>query len=109
MATMRVRSERQELGFDISSLPSIMLDVLEDPALPEVLDLVQQVVDLETSSGGGGGGGASGPGVGLSDAITPLRAYLFVRRHPWVPYAAAFGVVAVPFLIGILVGRAMGK
>lgn len=107
MSTMMVRSGN--LGLDVGDLPGIISDVLKDPALPEVLSLVQQIVDIETQNSGGSSGGSSGTGVGLRDFVTPLRAYVFVRRNPWVPYAAAAGVFLVPFLLGVVVGRAVSR
>jgi hypothetical protein len=106
MSTMMVRSDN--LGLDVGDLPGIISDVLKDPALPEVLSLVQQIVDIETHSSGGSSTSSS-PGVGLRDFVTPLRAYVFVRRNPWVPYAAAVGVFLVPFLLGVVVGRVVSK
>jgi hypothetical protein len=95
-------SSTDALGDIWSDLPAIVAKIAVDPALPEVVLLIEEVIAINTD----GGGLPSGePGIGLSAAIQPLRLYLFVKRHPWTPYAAGAFVLVVPFLIGLLVGR----
>lgn len=77
-----------------------------DPYLPRVAELVTEIAEIEAQKGGGGSGG---PGVGLDKVILPLKAFLAYERNPWLPYAIGFGVLAVPFLSGMLVGRAVER
>ena len=47
--------------------------------------------------------------MGLSAAIFPLEAIIFVQKNPWIPYVALPMAVLLPFGIGLLVGRAIAK
>lgn len=83
---------------DVISKFPVLLDVLEDPYLPTVLDLLKQVSNLPSAP-------IQGPGIGLKAAVFPLRSYLYVRRNPWVPWVAGVAVLAIPFVLGMVVGR----
>ena len=62
--------------------------VLEDPALPAVVERINTIHALEVSSSVSSGGTSNVKGVGLSRAIPILDAYIWYRRNPWVPWAA---------------------
>lgn len=78
--------------------------ILTDPYLDEVMTLARKAASFSS--------GPSDPnqvGIGLKKAIFPLKAYIFVREHPWFPYVAVPGAVLLPFVIGVLVGRKIAK
>lgn len=77
-------------------------DIAEDPYLPRVAELITEIAAIEAAKGGGG---STGPGVGLNKLILPLKLFLTYEKNPWLPYAVGAGVLAFPFLIGMLVGR----
>lgn len=95
-----------DVGSIISGLPPIISQVLEDPALPEVLGLVDQIVQEEASRPSST---PSGPGVGLQSAVLPLKAFLFYRQHPVVTWAGVVGLFAVPLLLGVVIGRRVAR
>jgi hypothetical protein len=70
-----------------------------DPDLPDVIGLVQEVITVERRPGG-----LLDPNTPstfrIGDLRTPLRAYLFYRRHPWTLYAVPLGILASAFLLG---------
>lgn len=73
--------------------------VLEDPALPAVVQRVEIIRGLEQSSSGG----AAVKGVGLSKIVKPLDWYIWYRRNvpSWAPYAVG-GLAAFLVLSSIL-------
>lgn len=84
-------------------LPTVKL-VLDDPAMPQVVERIKILAAIEaarpkppgtvvTASMPG-----AGAGVGLHQAILPLDALIYVRRNPW---ALPVGVAA---FLGIFVG-----
>jgi hypothetical protein len=85
------------------------LDVAGDPYLPEVLCRVAQLKQIEatgatptacTSTASGLPGG-----IGLRNAVTPLRAYVYAQQHKWVYPIALLAVVGIPMWIGYELGR----
>lgn len=111
-------------------IPTV-ISVLQDPALDQVIALVQKVadntkrIDCEKRGGlmiSGSCKGATatapttttstskivgtGTGVGLSKAITPLKSYLWYQDNPWVTYAVIAAAIVVPIGVGVVIGRA---
>ncbi len=91
---------------DVTGAVSLGTRILADPYLPQVIQLATQIADANTGPGGSSSGE---PGIGLRDAIFPLKAYLFSLRNPWAPWVVGAGVLLVPFLLGMAVGRLTGR
>lgn len=69
-------------------LPTIQM-VLDDPALPAVVQRVNTIRALEVSSAAASGKPASAvKGIGLQRVIPALDAYIWYRKNPWLPWAA---------------------
>ena len=90
------------------NVAQIGLRVADDPALPTVVSLVQEIKTL--SSGGSSkpatAASAAERGVGLSRIVTPLRGFVAYKKRPWILPAFAGGVVLGIFAIGVMAGRA---
>ena len=97
-------------AFFVSSTAGDILTIAQavtaDPALPQIVDLVKEIQDLNTGSSSGTPGA---PGIGLSDFVTPLKGYIFVKKHPWITAFTGLALLAVPFSLGFLVARKTGK
>jgi hypothetical protein len=85
----------------LQSAASVALSVAGDPALPTVVSLVSEIKALSKSSSGP----SSGPGVGLSAIVTPLRGFVAYKKHPWILPAFAGGIVFGIFALGAMSGR----
>lgn len=82
--------------------------IASDPYLPEVTCLVGELSAIKrgqvptpcakTQPGLPGG-------IGLSDAVLPLRAYVYAKQNPWVVPAAIAAIFGVPFLLGYTFGK----
>jgi hypothetical protein len=79
-------------ALSVGAIPAAA-DVLADPALPAVIEQVTVLRSLQTSSGGG-------PGIGLSNVVTPLKVYVATQRSPWIIPAAVVVLLGVPFMLG---------
>jgi hypothetical protein len=70
-----------------------------DPDLAEVVHLAQQILVVERQPGG-----LLDPRTPstfkISDLQRPMKAYLFLRKHPAVVYALPLGILALTFLVG---------
>lgn len=84
---------------------SVALKVAGDPALPTVVSLVSEIKAL-SSKGGSSSSSSSGPGIGLSKIVTPLRAFVAYKKRPWIAPALIGGVVVGIFALGVISGRA---
>jgi hypothetical protein len=91
---------------DVTDAVVLSTRILQDPYLPQAIKLVTQIADAST---GPSGVNAGQPGIGLRDAIFPLKVYLYSLKHPWVPWVAGAGVFLVPFLLGLAVARLTQK
>ena len=119
---------RQALGTSlIKDLLGGANDILSDPALPEVTKLILKLNDLQqaapvkvtvkTPAKPGAKPvakpvvkqivkpAAKVPGIGLSNIVLPLKAYVYTQEHSWVIPVAIGAVLAIPFLIGYKVGK----
>lgn len=106
---------RQALGASLDTVGSAIQaasKIAEDPFLPEV---ICQILRLNKISAGQDPGpacpptmvsaGREGKGIGLSVAVSPLRAFAWSRAHPIPAMAAAIGAVGAVFLLGYFTGR----
>lgn len=96
-------------GYVDKAMPvlSVAKNVLEDPALPEVTQLMLKLHALEQrgATKPGGKPPAAVKGIGLQKAVVPLRFYVSVRQEPVIGYALVAGLLAVPFFAGYFVGK----
>lgn len=81
---------------------SVAIRVAADPALPTVVSLVSEIKALPSKSGSST---PSGPGIGLSAIVTPLRGFVAYKKHPWIAPAFVGGVVFGIFALGVMSGR----
>lgn len=49
------------------------------------------------------------PGVGVEQAVAPLRAYVYMNKNPAVVWLGLTAALMIPFLLGYSVGRSGGK
>jgi hypothetical protein len=45
------------------------------------------------------------PGIGLERAIKPLRALVYVNKHPMTVWLGLTAIIGVPMLVGYMIGR----
>jgi len=94
---------------DLASALSTAADVAGDPYLPEVICRIQQLKNIDrgetvatcidTPEGVAGG-------VGLRNAMTPLRAYVYAQQNKWVYPLAVAAMIGIPMWLGYELGRA---
>lgn len=99
------------MGTSIADIATIGTSVATSPNFATLLSLVKQVQALPSY----GGGGSSTPetaaqtaadiNADLGEAIPWVRRYIYVRQNPWVIPVGVAAAVAVPVLIGFLLGR----
>ena len=87
---------------DITSVINAAKDVVQDPCLSEVAELVSRLHDLEPPSTPGVPSAPPQPGIGLCKAVRPLQLVVYVKERPWVLPVAAFTVVGTLIGIGML-------
>lgn len=81
--------------------------VIADPALPQVLELGEELKTYEQSPSGSNPGG---PGIGLTALVPYLSAYVWYRRnHAWAPWALGLAALGLPLLAGVAIGRSIGR
>ncbi len=96
------------------TLGSTATDVANAVAsVPQVISLTRQIYDVNTATSAGRPTPTkpTGPtdyraGVGLDAAVMPLQLVLYVSKNRWVVPASIAAVIGVPFLLGLLAGRA---
>jgi hypothetical protein len=86
----------------IQGAASAALTVASDPALSTVVSLVAEIKALSSKSSSSA---PSGPGIGLSAIVTPLRGFVAYKKHPWILPAFFGGVVLGIFSLGAMSGR----
>jgi hypothetical protein len=84
------------------------LDIASDPYLPEVVCRLAQLKQIES-------GGAVATctdtadnlpgGVGLRNAVGPLRAYVYAQQNKWVYPVALAAIIGLPMWIGYELGK----
>jgi len=88
----------------------IAKSVLEDPALPQVVDRAKKLQAIAKSAPKAAGAPeGSRPGIGLGAAIRPLDLFILYRQKPWILPVGIGAVLAVPALLGYFVGRRRGR
>jgi hypothetical protein len=90
----------------VTDVASMALRVAGDPALPTVVSLVTEIKGLTSSSSSSSSSVPSGPGIGLSKIVTPLRGFVAYKKHPWIAPALIGGTVLIIFSLGVAAGRA---
>ena len=100
----------QPLGGVMDSIQN----VLEDPALPTVVDLTKRIAatfkkppaTTTTPKPSTPKPSTPGvPGIGLQKLVDPLRGYLWTRQHPVQTKLILAGVILTPFLLAFGLGR----
>src|SRR5262252_7424887 len=103
-----VRGMRPAMG-DLASVLSTAADVASDPYLPEVICRIQQLKNIDRGEAATVCAevpeGVAG-GVGLRNAMVPLRAYVYAQQNKWVYPLAVAAILGVPMWIGYELGRA---
>lgn len=79
--------------------------LLEDPALPEVAGLVMRLQRTENGGRAPSSSSGGGRGIGLRNAVLPLKFYVAAKEQPILGYAVVVGILAIPFIAGYLTGR----
>lgn len=89
-------------------LPTIV-QAVEDPALPQVIDRVQKLKAADAARSAPSGVPAAAaptkPGVGLSRTLPLWDAAIGYTKYPWAPWAIAGGAIIVLGGIGFGIGR----
>lgn len=97
---------RAGLG-DVATTVSAAAAVVTDPCLPEVSKLVLRLHALEqTATKPGTPPPPPKLGIGLCNAVKPLRGLVYVRERPWVLPLGAVAVVGGLLGLGFMLGRA---
>ncbi len=45
------------------------------------------------------------PGIGVEEAVAPLRAYVYMNQNPWIVWLGITAALMVPFLLGYSAGK----
>lgn len=118
-------SKREGLGLSFSDVKAVVKGaiaqgpdvitatklIIEDPALPRIAGLVEELHGLEQSSPSKPGRPSrpSVPGIGLKRVVTPLRLYTVGKERPVLGYAMLGGILAAPVLLGYILGKVFRK
>lgn len=93
---------------DLLGSINTVIDVASDPYLPEVMCRIQQLKNIDHNEPvavcGVTPDGVNG-GVGLHNAMGPLRAYVYAQQNTWVYPLAVAVIIGVPLFIGYEFGR----
>jgi len=92
-------SDIDSLFSSIGSTAVTASAVLQDPAFSTVLGQLQTIEGLNPSPGGGA------QGVGLSQAVPVLNAYIWYLRYPYGPVLIAGGAMLLLVALGHKMGR----
>lgn len=97
------------LGADTAlEAAGVALTTIQDPYLPELLCRMKQLAAIEkkqtlpacqaqplTLRGG----------IGLRNAMLPMRGYVYAQQHKWAYAVAAIGLIGLPILVGYQIGK----
>lgn len=103
----RYTRPRSAMG-DIASTVTTALDVANDPYLNEVVCRVHQLKQIE--NGEAVSVCAETPpglvgGVGMHNAIYPLRGYVYAQQNKWVYPLLALALIGLPAYVGYQLGK----
>lgn len=94
-----------DLASDLTTaadIAKVAAEIIRDPALPEIVQSVDRLHQLEVQSGAPDGGA----GIGLRNVVTPLQYYVKYRENPILIGALAVAiVVGIPMFIGYTLGK----
>lgn len=84
--------------------------VVDDPALPAVIQRVQVIqtlppLNLPSFTAPSPTPAIPEPGIGLKNVVPALDAYIYARRNPWVPFAVLGGIIFVIGGLGYRLGQ----
>lgn len=85
-----------------------IIDVVEDPALPAIIQRVRIIRNLNKglSPTGTPLSGNELAEVGLTKYLPVIDTYIWIKQHVWIVPVAIAGVLLIPGLIGYVIGRA---
>lgn len=108
MRTLKRYTRRRTAMGDIASTVTTALDVANDPYLTEVVCRVNQLKQIEhgdpvavcpeTPPGLVGG-------IGMRNAVYPLRGYVFAQQNKWVYPLIVLAVIGLPAYVGYQLGK----
>lgn len=99
----------------VGKVPSyipILIDVVTDPALPEIFQRVRTIQSLTAERKAKAKSGLYGDetvGIGLKKFVKPLDAVIWYLKHRWAPWVIGGGTIIVLFGGGFALGRRSGK
>ncbi len=80
-------------------------DILTDPALPRIAQLVIKLHQMQQPAPKAGSPTVSVKGIGLSGVVKPLEAYVWVQQNKWVIPVGIIGALLLPGLLGYRLGK----
>jgi len=95
-----IADELGKLQAKYGKVTTAAYDILTDPALPQVADLVNKIKATEPPGKPG-----QKAGVGLKRLVPPLKMYLAYRKNPALGMMALVAVLAIPFTLGYILGK----
>lgn len=84
------------------------LDIASDPYLPEVVCRLAQLKAIESGTTAAACTDTADNlpgGVGLRNAVAPLRAYVYAQQNKWVYPVALAAIIGLPMWIGYELGK----
>jgi hypothetical protein len=104
---MAYTTNHLELGAIGDVLPAATA-VATDPCLGQVATLVRRLHDLEqprrTASGAPVAPAPPTKGIGLCQAVTPLRAVVYIKERPWILPVGAICLIGGLMGLGYVLG-----
>ena len=91
-----------DTGDDLLSAAEIGVSIISDPAFPR---LIQLGLELKAFEQGPSGGIPGGQGMNLAATIPFFEGYIYYRKHPWTCALIGLGILGVPVLLGVAIGR----
>jgi hypothetical protein len=80
------------------------LDIVNDPALPKVVSLMNEIKALPSEKMS-----PTEKGIGLRKIVRPLEIFIAYKKHPWIAPAAVGGLVLTIFALGVFTGKSKRK
>jgi hypothetical protein len=82
--------------------------IVDDPALPQIINSIQELHALEVTSAttsSGRASGSTGHGIGLRNFVMPIKAYVQIKKNPILGYLTIGAILSIPFVLGYLYGK----